>query len=177
MRRLSLLASLVAVVLLALVVTPRAPLSRAQESTPEASGHPFVGTWLIDTDTADPESGTGVVTVAADGTYTEVDADGTTGLGAWRPTGEDTADLTLLYPSEEGLAQVRATIEVATDGQAFTATYTFEFVAPDGTGTGEYGPGEAAGTRVEVEAPGTPVGTLEELFAQFAGTPVGTPTS
>jgi plastocyanin len=48
-----------------------------------------------------------------------------------------------------------------------TATYTLEFVDAGGTATGQYGPGQVSGTRIAVELMGEPVGTLEELFAQF----------
>jgi len=119
-----------------------------------------------------------VIAVSADGTYHDVDPDGTTALGAWRPTGERTATVTALNPSEGGTALLRATVEVAADGRSFTAAYTIEVFGADDARTGEFGPGEAAGVRLEAEAPGTPVGTLEELVAQFAegGEAAGTPT-
>jgi hypothetical protein len=37
----------------------------------------------------------------------------------------------------------------------------------EGAPTGEYGPGQVTGTRVAVEPMGTPVGSLDELFAGF----------
>jgi hypothetical protein len=116
-----------------------------------------------------------IAVFTADGTYHEVDPDGTSGLGAWRATGETTMDLTILYPGEDGTTHIRATVEMAADGQSFIASYTFELVGIDGISTGEYGPGEAAGTRLAIEAPGTPVGSMADLFAQFGGTPEATP--
>ena len=170
MRPVSILVSLLGVVLLAVVVSGTALHgTAAQDATPTAgaslAGHPLVGTWIVDTDAATPDDATSVITVGADGTYQEVDPDGTVGLGTWGPTGERTAVLTILFPDESSTLLTRATVEVATGGQGFTAAYTFEVVGPDGTPTGEYGPGQAIGLRVEAEAPGTPVGTLEELFA------------
>lgn len=71
---------------------------------------------------------------------------------------------------------VRADIEVAEDGQTLTATYTGEFIGPDGTSTGEVGPGLAEGTRLAVEPQGTPIGSFEEVFGeQPVGTPEATP--
>jgi hypothetical protein len=70
---------------------------------------------------------------------------------------------------EEGAftVTVRAAGEVDASGDALTGTYTVELTLPDGTRTGEYGPGTVEGTRIAVEPMGTPLGTLEELFAQF----------
>ena len=62
---------------------------------------------------------------------------------------------------------IRAVGEVAAGGDTFTATYTIELTGPDGTSQGEYGPGTVEARRIAVEPMGTPVGTLEELFAQF----------
>ena len=176
MRRVSFLAAFVAVGLLGLVLVSRSPVgTAAQDATPVTDAsmteHPFVGTWILDTDATTAGDPTGVITVSTDGTYHEVDPDGTTGLGTWRPTGERTAVLSILNPSEEGTVLIRVAVEVAADGQRFTAAYTFELFGPNDTRTGEYGPGEAAGVRLEAEAPGTPVGTLEELFERLQGTP------
>jgi hypothetical protein len=73
-----------------------------------------------------------------------------------------------------GAFVVRASIEVDETGDTFTAQYTGEFVTPDGTRTGEYGPGTATANRITVEEMGTPVGPLEVLFegeVQAAATP------
>jgi hypothetical protein len=74
-----------------------------------------------------------------------------------------------------GTFVVRASVEVDETGDAFVAQYTGEFVTPDGTETGEYGPGTATGTRIEVEPMGTPAGPLETLFE--GGEVAATPTS
>ncbi len=91
----------------------------------------------------------------------------------WEATGERTATLTLASPGVddegafEGTFTIRASVEVDAAGDAFTAEYTFEVVAADGSSAGEYGPGRAAAERVVAEAPGEPVGTLDDLFAAF----------
>jgi hypothetical protein len=200
MRRASLLVPIVAVVLVGLVALGRLGLGAgaqeatltdtevvAVEGTPPApqvegvpaeaaSAHPLVGSWLADIDAGDPSDPPALITFRADGTYVQSEIDG---VGAWAATGEQTAALTLhsLGPGPDGAAVVvtiRATVEVAADGQSFTAAYTLELTRPDGTSTGEYGPGTATGTRVAVEPMGTPVGTLADLFTQFEA-PEGAP--
>ena len=179
MRRFVVLLSMV-VVAVSLLVTPGRG-STAQEATPTAmSGHPLVGTWLLDTNADDPANGPEVTVFTADGAYISVDAEGFPNHGVWEATGERTAGLTIVSPGMEdevtfaGTFIVRASIEVDEAGDAFTAQYTGEFVTPDGTRTGEYGPGMATATRIEVEEMGTPAGPLEVLFggeAEAAATP------
>lgn len=65
---------------------------------------------------------------------------------------------------------------MAADGQSFTSPYTNEVVDPSCTSSGEIGPGTAEGTRIEVEGPGTPVVSFEEVFGGVEGTPEATPT-
>ncbi len=88
--------------------------------------------------------------------------------------------MTIVSPGMEeeafaGTFMVRATVEVDETGGAFTARFTGEFIEPDGTATGEYGPGTATATRIAVEPMGTPAGPLEVLFEEEAA--VATPTS
>ncbi len=144
----------------------------AQDATTE--GHPLVGTWIANTDPAGGSVPHDVFIFGSDGTYIEQDADGTTQLGAWEATGPTTATLTVVaFESEDeddsvvSSYKIRGTIEVGADGNSFTAQYTLEFIYPDGTSTGEAGPGTATGTRLVVEAPGTPDATLDELFGSF----------
>jgi hypothetical protein len=120
-----------------------------------------------------------VTVFTADGAYISVDAEGFPNHGVWEAAGERTAGLTIVSPGMEedafaGTFVIRASIEVDETGEAFTAQYTGEFVTPDGTRTGEYGPGTATATRIEVEEMGTPAGPLEVLFEgeeQAAATP------
>jgi hypothetical protein len=63
---------------------------------------------------------------------------------------------------------------VTSDGQSFTAGYTSEVLdAATGEWSGQIGPSTAEGTRMPVEAPGTPVGSFEDVFG--AATPEATP--
>ena len=85
----------------------------------------------------------------------------------WRivPSGDDSA----------AMETIRATGEVSADGQTFTAQFTLE-ITGDRFPTGQYGPGHVTATRITVEPMGTPVGPLQDLFAQVGGpsTPAGT---
>jgi hypothetical protein len=156
--------------------------SSTVESTPAAAstqGHPLVGAWVL-ADESDPEGPTSFLSAfSSDGIYTQVEGDAT-GVGAWEATGSNTAALTFVeqFPEEEGGGglTVRASIEVAPDGQTLTADFTIEFTG-EGAPPGQYGPGTVTGTRISVEPMGTPAGSLEDLFASFAeGTEVPTGT-
>jgi hypothetical protein len=130
----------------------------------KAAVHPVVGAWVLDTDIQDPDNPPATAMFSSDGTYIQTDGTGTA-IGAWKPTGPSTADLTFIFyqnDSDAGLVtgKLRASIDVADDGQALSATYTGEFVLPDGTSTQQLGPGTASGTRLAVEPMGTPVGPL-----------------
>jgi hypothetical protein len=173
MRRLSVLALLVVLLIGLAAAGPRAT---AQEASPVAgTTHPLVGTWLVDTDTEGDTDPPALFIFFADGAYLEYDAEegGDVAAGRWQATGDQTADVTLVFVSVsdeagyEGMGKIRASIEVAADGESFTADYSFEFIDPSGEGSGEYGPGTATGTRLEVEPMGELVGTAEELFELF----------
>ncbi|MBA2470021.1 MAG: hypothetical protein H0V37_11505 [Chloroflexia bacterium] len=167
--------TLIAACLLFALVAPAAAL--AQEAT---ASHLLVGSWVLDTDTdpASPENPPSLARFSADGGYVQIDADGVNALGAWEPTGDATANLTIMFvDEEEGITTVRASVDVAADGQTFTASYTLEFLDPStGELSGQIGPGTAEGTRMVVEGPGDPVTSFEEAFSEYEGTPEATPT-
>ncbi len=175
MRRLVTLFSAATLLLVGGVIGTSAVASGATDTTLPSSteAHPLVGTWMI-SDTSDPENPSPFVAAfSADGTFVQVE-EGDVGLGVWEPTGPTSAALTIteqLSAEEMGIEgasfTLRATIEVAPDGQSLTAEYTVELSGAEGAPTGEYGPGSATGTRVVVEPMGTPVGSLEELFGAF----------
>ena len=149
--------------------------NRALVTAKDYTDHPLVGTWSLMT--SDQAALPDVIIFSADGAIVDVESDGSVSLGAWEPTGETTANLTLtVYSDEEGGYRIRAIVEVAADGQSFTAPYTLEpFDPANGDSMGEYGPDTATATRLVVEGPGTPVGSLQDLFSQFEGTPVASP--
>ena len=150
----------------------------AQEATPTArTDHPLVGAWVLDRDTTHPTNPLQLIVVTADGLYLGVEYGGRTAVGVWEATGPRTAAVTLrVLPPDEtvpfvGLAVIRGTVEVAADGLSFTAPYTLEVVAPDGTSSGEYGVTTARGIRITLEQMGDPVGTLAELEGAMGATP------
>jgi hypothetical protein len=179
MRRISFLILITLLSLVAIGTPGRSVQTSAHDdATPgAASKHPIVGTWEIDTDADDPENLPSLLIAGADGSYLEVDAGGGIGVGRWESTGDQTADLNIWFlasgedDASGGYGRVRAVVEISGDGQSFTAEYTIEFVSPDGTTTGEYGPATASGTRLSVEPMGSPVGTLDELFEEGTPTP------
>jgi hypothetical protein len=169
----------VAVVILVLSVgTLAVRPARAQEATPTAgTDHPLVGAWALDRDTTHGTNPLQLIVATADGLYLGVEYGGRTAVGVWEATGPRTAAVTLRLPGPSegvpfvGLAIIRGTVEVAENGLSFTAPYTLEVVAPDGTSSGEYGVTTAQGTRITLEDMGVPVGTLDELEGALAATP------
>ena len=163
--------SFVIVVLVAVTAFGFRPDADAQDTPTQ--GHPLVGTWLADTDPDAADNALDTFVFSADGGYAQSEAGGGSLLGAWEATGERTATLTAVGAEGDGEGAnvgsitIRASIEVSDDGASFTAVYTLEVVQPDGTGSGEAGPGIATGDRLVVEAPGTPAITFEELFGGF----------
>jgi hypothetical protein len=169
-------------------LTVAAQLVQAQDDGMATQGHVLVGAWLADTEETDANPFDAVFLFHDDGTYVEFDAagedsPGETDGGVWSPTGPQTADLTIVQvvTNDEGVNgkfTIRASIQVADDGQSFTAQYTFELDEATGM-VGEYGPGTVTATRITVEPMGTPVGSIEDLFGQFeeGATPEATPTA
>ena len=103
MRRVSVLLSIVAIVLVGIVALRVQPGAVAQEATPTTmSGHPLVGTWLLDTNADDPANAPEVTIFTADGAYISVDAEGFPNHGVWEATGERTAGLTIVSPGDGG---------------------------------------------------------------------------
>ena len=181
MRRISIGLALLAVMLAGIIAAAGGNATAAQDTATRDSA--LVGTWLLDTDADDPDNAPEIARFSADGGYVQVDAEGLPGLGVWEATGDGTGTLTIVSPGAteegefEGTFMIRAAIEVDASGDAFTAQYTLEVVAPDGTSDGEYGPGTATGTRIVPEAMGTPAGPIEDLFAQFEEGEIATPAA
>jgi hypothetical protein len=140
----------------------------AQDTTPaDLADHPVVGAWVFDTDAADPANALSYAAFHADGTYVEVHPLVGVGVGVWRPTGERTADLTIVFqdidPTPAGAAPgtliIRAAAEVNSTGDALIAPFSSEGRAPDGTVLFA-NTFTATATRLEIE-PMVPLGTPE----------------
>jgi hypothetical protein len=133
-----------------------------------AEGHPFVGAWIYHVD-GFPEEFTSLAAIHADGTMQDTSPDGTTSIGSWEATGPDSFNLTFNWvylTDDEGsfaMSTIRASGEVSEDGQSWTAEYTLELTG-EGAPPGEYGPGSATATRINVEPMGTPAAPVEALF-------------
>jgi hypothetical protein len=134
------LGAIIAVTVLTLAVAAAQPRAAAQDGTPAAaSEHPFIGAWIVDTDTTDATNFPALAVATADGTYLESHPDVGVGVGSWEATGEQTVTLIIVFraPSETGtpigLVTAHATIEMTEDGDVWEAPYSFEGVAPDGT--------------------------------------------
>jgi hypothetical protein len=153
----------------------------AQDATTQ--GHPLVGTWLVDNDPAVENNLPENITFTSDGALVDVQGS-ESALGVWAATGATTATVTFSeYQGDDsggfaGGYMVRASVEVSADGNSFTGQYTIEVLNPDGTMTGQAGPGAVTATRVMAEAPGTPVMTIDELFGPSGeGTPEASPVN
>lgn len=171
----SLIAAVAALLLLTGVVATLPGAAAAQDAADSSmSGHPLVGSWIID---AGGETSLGAFT--SDGIVIDTENTGLSGIGTWVATGDRTGTMTLITPFKEmemditGNVAIRATLEVNETGDSVSLAGSITFFGLDGTvlfsddvtGTG---------IRLPVESPemaGTPV----------AGFPVrqpeGTPTS
>jgi hypothetical protein len=174
MRRVTYALSVVVVLLGTVLVT--GGTFAAQGPGSDFGDHPQVGTWVLDPNPEDPTDAPVLAHFSADGGYFDDDQ----GVGVWAPTGDTTATVTLSYVNaeEDRIATIRSNQEVAPDGRSWTGTYTLEFVTiSTGETSGQVGPLVSEATRMEVEAPGTPVASADELLGGAAGTPAATPAT
>ena len=124
---------------------------------PLLAEHPLVGTWLL-TFPDEPDASPRLNSYTADGIALQTHPAGNDAQGAWAPTGERTAVVTLLLLGLErgatrGTGRARAALEVDAAGDAFAGWFTVEFVAADGAPRGEEAPLRVEGTRVRDEPP------------------------
>jgi hypothetical protein len=146
-------------------------MSRQSSSSTDYSGHPLVGSWFVDIWPDDPDQPPQLVRLSTDGGVVITAVGGLSGVGVWSPAGERSGTVTFSVWLPQGKRLlVRARADVALDGDSFSGPYTNEFFPPTGESTGEIGPSMATATRMAVEAPGTPVASLEE-FSGVAQTP------
>ncbi len=147
----------------------------AQEATPTAmAGHPFVGTWIIDRNPADPTEIPTYNVVTADGGL----IDPTVGaVGVWAATGPDTANFTLTGTIAELGAYfvVRGSIAVDAGGDTVTNTASDTIVAADGTILDQHAQLTATYVRLRVE-PQDAVGQPLAGFPAWTPPPAATPT-
>ena len=180
MRRLVSLVSVV--VLLSSAVAILRPPAAAQEATPDTAAlmtmatHPLVGAWQWSNNPNDPDASFTYAIFHDDGTYTEYDPAIGVGIGVWRPTGERSADVTIVFQDidpdpkvfEPGWASFWIAIDVDDSGNAMTGEGSLEARTPDGKVVAQF-PYEGFGTRLTVD-------TTAPLNMAMTGTPMaGTP--
>jgi hypothetical protein len=174
--------AILASVAVALALSVAAPVAMAQAQP--TSDQPLVGAWTLHPIAADP-SQVSLMIIDAGGTLVNTDQDGTTGLGAWAATGDRAFDLTFEEAirgddgSFAGTATIRASGEVAADGQTFSGTWTFEPPAAMaglmGVPAGQLGPGEVTGERITAQPAGEPVAPMPDLTQAAPPSPEASP--
>lgn len=179
MHRLSILVSVVALVLAGSLAIGHLPVSRAQEQ-PSTSGHPLVGSWLVNVSVEDQAPGAGLpsdvsslVTYFADGNVLVANAGQlpplppgsglffTEGHGQWVATGERSADasfVSLVLDQTGGLSSTNTagtTVEVDPAGNAYAGSISIESTSSTGRPMGAQQANVEA-TRIQVSPIGTP---------------------
>jgi len=161
-----------AIVLLGIALSGSARFTAAQD--PSDVDHPAQGSWLVESIPGDAEYSPRMMILSRDGSALFVSGQTTTAVGGWEPRGDATAIATFtVVTNGPAYIVIRASLDIAPDGQSFTGNFTNEIVFdPAGGGTsGEIGPGTLTGARLTVEAPGTPVQSFEDFFRLPDGTP------
>ncbi len=172
MRRFWYVGPLVALALLGLVASTRLNSgATAQEGTPTAAtGHPLVGTWLLNLG----EDGGRLFTFGADGTVLFTDIVGKHSHGTWEATGERTARFTTfsLTTSQDaadegnvlfaGYFLLIGEVEVGAKGNVWTGTISVVELDRANVVQSASGPSTVSATRVPLLPtaelqPGTPV--------------------
>lgn len=173
MRRFAVFLSAVVVMVLTSAVVLSRPPAAAQEATPAAMAamatHPVVGTWELTGEVAGNTFPI-LATFHAGGTYQEVFPWGAIAVGVWKPTGERTAEGTIViyeYIDDRLLrGEGRWWAEVDETGNAIHSDGPFVARYVDDQTIDLAIEGPVSGTRIEV----LPVVPLAELVP--GGTPV-----
>lgn len=169
MRRLSVLISLAAVLLLGLVAIPRLGPATAQEAADDPA---LAGSWRVIITRSDGVTLFSLQSFGAEGTalVTGLTAVPTPpgapagvlfyspAVGVWEATGPNTANGTFVHLLANdqgqpfGTITIRTTMTLATDGQTFTAESASVLAAPDGTELATF-TSTGQGMRMVAEAP------------------------
>lgn len=112
------------------------------------AAHPLIGAWKVSFPD-EPGDGFNLNAYTADGIVLQASA-ARPGQGAWEPTGERAAAMTLVLLLGDGVVMVRGDIAVDAEGGRFTGSFTTERI---GDGLGEKGPLGVVGERIAVESP------------------------
>ncbi len=166
-------------------LAPGVVAAKAAQDT-STSEHPLVGAWVIHPFPNDP-SREDFFIINPGGTVLDYDSQSQTGVGAWTSTGDRTADLsfdqmvTAPDGSLVGLTVIRASVNVAEDGQSLTGSWTLELPAAAaemaGAPAGQLGPSDVTGERIAVEPPGSTVGPMPAAPNEASPSPEASPAS
>src|SRR6476469_1163311 len=100
--------SMAVLIAIAMAVVP-ATVALAHEAPTTPAAHPFVGAWLVDTNTADSSEPHTALVVHSDGTLIQADQ-ANVAIGAGQATGAKTAAITMTALVEAGDGQVNTVI-------------------------------------------------------------------
>jgi hypothetical protein len=169
MRRLSILISVTAILLLGLIATPRLGPTTAQEAT---DGPDLAGSWRVVVSRADGATFLSLHTYGAEGTVVvsglpaqPAPPGGQPGVvffspahGTWEATGPESANLTYVHLRADadgqplGPVTIRNTLTLAADGQTFTSEAVTTLADPEGNVLATFS-STGQGTRMVAEAP------------------------
>ena len=179
MPRLPISASFLAIMLLSIVAIAavRSSEAGASQADVETADHPLVGSWnVVVSGVAGQPPAPALATYAADGTVLQSNRAvqpapegaasslifNSAGHGAWTPTGDRTAVATIaiLRSGDDGMLlgtlTAHADIEVAEDGNSYTAESTITMTNPEGDVVQTF-PITIEATRITAEPMGTPI--------------------
>lgn len=169
---------------LVLALSAAAPAAIAQDQT--MGDHPVVGAWVIHPFPDDPTQ-VSLMVFEPSGTLVTTDNEGAIGIGAWTATDDRTIELAFeeLATGEDGsfvgIVTIRASGDIADDGQSFSGTWTLEPPAAMaemmGVPEGELGPGEVTAERIAAEPMGEPVAPLPDFSQMAPPAPEASPAS
>jgi hypothetical protein len=123
------------------------------QDTPEPSGHPLAGAWLLTF--PEPDQAPAQAVLGDDGTVSFIDSDGNPGAGVWMPSAQQSGVLVIVVRDSDASGRLhqmmilRGPIEVETPGDAPTLyfKYTVEAVDETGAASEPAGPFTATGQR------------------------------
>lgn len=151
----------------------------AQDATPSAAAHPFVGAWVVDT-ISDSENDSPEIAVAtADGGVVGQGAN-RVAAGRWEAIDDRAAELTLVTVFEQdgvgGYVIVRGRHTVDETGDAWTCDCTFTMVGADGTVL-DSGSAPASARRLPLQAMDMVGSPLSEVPVWIPVAPEATPAA
>jgi len=131
------------------------PIDSLPQNTPEPSGQPIAGAWLLTF--AEPDQAPAQVVLGDDGMVSFIDVDGNRGAGVWVPGEQQSGVLAIVVGEADASDQphqvtiLRGPIQVETSGVAATLnfTYTVETIDDSGAASEPAGPFTATGQRVD----------------------------